>query len=278
MLGLFACTDFSKNDHLTPDGFEILSDNSQFKLIAFEDSEELPNEDYFIESLLMISDTMGDTIHYVPSYKYYVEYYKESPIYQLLSKLHKGDSIHLRIKEDVLQETFGFNPLLANSNRILELRLRAVQFLSNNEVGDTLLKNLALRSKLESKKIEAYLNNEIDKMSFQNVDGIYRKSLIKSTNERVKIGDKIVIEYVGSFLNGYVFDSKTGDNALEITFGMSDQIISGFDKIIPTMGEAESVKIILPSRHAFGSKGSIKGIVPPYTPIVYKLTIKKVIH
>ncbi len=263
---------------MTSNGFEILSDGSQFKLIAFDDSELLPTEDFFIESLLMITDTAGDTIHYVPSYKYYVEFYKESPIYQALSKVHKGDSINIRIREDVLQETFGFNPLVANSDKLLELHFRALQFLSGNEVGDTLLKNLAIRSKSESRKIENYLEKEADKMSYQNVDGIYRKSLIKSTKEKIKIGDKIVIEYVGSFLNDYIFDSKTGDNALEITFGMSDQIISGFDKIIPGMGEAESVKIILPSRHAFGSKGSIKGIVPPYTPTVYKLTIKKVTH
>ena len=46
----------------------------------------------------------------------------------------------------------------------------------------------------------------------------------------VKAGDKIDVEYTGSFVNGTVFDSSVGRSPFQFTAG-SSQVIKGFDKI-----------------------------------------------
>ena len=42
------------------------------------------------------------------------------------------------------------------------------------------------------------------------------------------------------------------------------------------MREGEKAKIIIPSQLAFGENGSSTGIVPPYTSVIYEVTMLKV--
>jgi FKBP-type peptidyl-prolyl cis-trans isomerase len=62
-------------------------------------------------------------------------------------------------------------------------------------------------------------------------------------------------------------------NQLEFTYGTPDQLIKGLNIVIGTLKKGEFVKIIVPSRLAFGEKGSSNGSIQPYTPLVYNLKI-----
>ena len=168
--------------------------------------------------------------------------------------------------------------LKENSSEILELRIRAIDFIDPEEVENTLMDNLGKRLKEEERQITQYLAKQVDNAAYWYEQGIYIKSELKTTNSPLSYGDQVTLEYQGQFLNGYVFDSKKGDKALEIVYGMSDQVISGIEQGIKGLSEGESVKIILPSHLAFGAEGSVKGIVPPYTPVAYNIFIKKVTH
>ena len=55
-------------------------------------------------------------------------------------------------------------------------------------------------------------------------------------------------------------------------------MIDGLKTALKGMKEGENLKIILPSRHAFGEEGSLAGIVPPYTAVIYDVNIIKVIN
>ena len=55
-------------------------------------------------------------------------------------------------------------------------------------------------------------------------------------------------------------------------------MIEGFQTALSGRKEGERVKIILPSRQAFGEEGSLAGIVPPYTAVIYDVNIIKVIN
>lgn len=257
---------------------DVLSDGSKFKLIAFEDYSDSLKLDQYLMCYITIADTAGDTIHYVPDFPYFIEYYASSPLFPALNRLHLGDSFHLQTKESILFESFGFDPLKENSNDILELRIRAIDFIDSEEVKNTLMENLGKRLSEEEHLIAQYLSKQVDNAAYLHDQGIYIKSEIKTTNPPLSYGDKVTLEYQGQFLNGYVFDSKKGDKALEIVYGMSDQVISGIEQGIKGLSEGESVKIILPSQLAFGAEGSVKGIVPPYTPVAYNIFIKKVTH
>lgn len=267
---LFSCNQETKK-------FDILNDQSTYQLIAFDGNGVKPTEGQYIAAYLTIVDSLGDTIHYVPAYHYFIEYYNESPIYEILSELSVGDSAHFQVSEGQLYDAFSFDRLTEGSTKKIELRIKAEYLVDEDRVKDTLMDELSQRIESEEQLIWNYLNNDIDPQAYYEQLGIYKKNTLKSIDgNQIKMGDRVTLEYEGSFLNGYVFDRKLGPDALEITYGMSDQILSGLSIGIKGMRAGESVKIILPSHHAFGGRGSIKGIVPPYTPVVYNLSIKNV--
>ena len=53
-------------------------------------------------------------------------------------------------------------------------------------------------------------------------------------------------------------------------------MIEGMQIGLTGLHEGEKVKIILPSRRAFGEEGSLAGIVPPYTAVIFEVNIIKV--
>tara|TARA_R110002049_G_scaffold294590_5_gene481302 strand:- start:1865 stop:2737 length:873 start_codon:yes stop_codon:yes gene_type:complete len=274
--GLFCLLIACMNDNKQ---FDVLKDQSIYRLVAFDDDGQKLTEGQFLSSYITITDTLGDTLHYVPSYHYFIEYYPESPIYEALSMLSTGDSAHFRIKESQLYDAFSFDQLSENGNRVLDLRIRAEYLVDESVVKDTLMAELSKRLENEGRLINNFIARQLEPQSFIEGMGIYKKSVIMSLEgSPIEAGDRVTLEYDGSFLNGYIFDSKYGADALEITYGMSDQIVPGLSLAIKGMRVGEIVKIILPSHHAFGGRGSVKGIVPPYTPVVYNLYIKNVIR
>jgi len=58
--------------------------------------------------------------------------------------------------------------------------------------------------------------------------------------------------------------------------GDTAQVITGLEIGIKKMREGGKAKIIIPSQLAFGENGSSTGIVPPYTSVIYEVTMLKV--
>jgi FKBP-type peptidyl-prolyl cis-trans isomerase len=59
----------------------------------------------------------------------------------------------------------------------------------------------------------------------------------------------------------------------EFTYGSPEQVLKGLNYVIGKLKFSQSVKIILPSRLAFGENGSSNGVVPPYTPLIYEVKV-----
>ena len=127
----------------------------------------------------------------------------------------------------------------------------------------------------EQRTLQRYLASA--KNNYKLMPQGYYFSLLKITNgiEPVE-GDEILIQYEGNFLNGESFDTGFKKNEMELTLGQPDQVIPGIEKAIYLMREGESAKIILPSQLAFGEGGSSTGIIPPYTSVIYKITLLKI--
>ncbi|HQQ93493.1 MAG TPA: FKBP-type peptidyl-prolyl cis-trans isomerase [Bacteroidia bacterium] len=90
----------------------------------------------------------------------------------------------------------------------------------------------------------------------------------------LKPGDEIQLRYEGRFLNGRYLESSP--EHFVYRYGEPDQVIKGLNNVIPYLQEGENVKIILPSPLAFGEQGSSNGLVPPYTPLQYNITLIQV--
>jgi len=103
------------------------------------------------------------------------------------------------------------------------------------------------------------------------------------------VGDHLLANYTGMFLDGRVFDTSIdsvaransifqanrqgGYNPLEIVLGRTG-LIDGFNFGLFNMKEGERATILIPSLYAYGQSGS--GSIPPNTPLRFDLELIKV--
>lgn len=82
------------------------------------------------------------------------------------------------------------------------------------------------------------------------------------TEETVKKGDKVKLDYTGKLEDGSVFDSSEGKAPLCFEVG-SGQVIPGFDKAVEGMKTGEEKTFTLKSEDAYGSvKEDLKQEIP----------------
>ena len=90
-----------------------------------------------------------------------------------------------------------------------------------------------------------------------------------------RVGDRILVDYKGYFLDDEVFDQGLfGDNPPVIL--NSGSMISGWYFMCQEMREGDSLTIWLPSVYAYGQRGSGSGAVPPNTPLVFDMKLLRV--
>ena len=105
-------------------------------------------------------------------------------------------------------------------------------------------------------------------------DGIYYIELQAGEGLVVSEGDTITTHYEGYFLNGTFFDSTRQRNEpLQFVYGQQWQVIPGIEKSLCKMRKGGKALVIIPSEQAFGVDGSVLGIVPPYTPVVFEIEL-----
>lgn len=93
---------------------------------------------------------------------------------------------------------------------------------------------------------------------------------------RVQSGELITLAYTASFPdNGHVFDEQSAkDGGLTFRLGDPGQVIKGLEiaaHLLPQQGGRG--RFVFPSALAFGPSGSSSGIVPPWTPVLYEVTV-----
>jgi FKBP-type peptidyl-prolyl cis-trans isomerase len=105
-------------------------------------------------------------------------------------------------------------------------------------------------------------------------DGIYYIEQQAGVGAVVEAGDTITTHYEGYFLNGKFFDSTRQRNEpLQFVYGQQWQVIPGLEKAIGRMRKGTKALVIIPSEQAFGEDGSVLGIVPPFTPVVFEIEL-----
>ncbi len=90
----------------------------------------------------------------------------------------------------------------------------------------------------------------------------------------LKYGDRITIHYTGHYLNGRIFDdTQRHDAPLSFELGTEGQVLTGMEYGLIGVRPGELRSIVIPSLFAFGEKGSSTGIIPPFTPLLYKVRV-----
>lgn len=269
MLTLLACSQ-KKTE------YSNLNTGISYKYIQFGEGNT-PSTDDVLKLTLTVTSIKGDTLHYVPDYNYYV-FPQKHTIDSTIRKFKEGDSLILKVKRREFNSYLKFNDVLQSDSGEVFLHLRLKGFASKEAAVQSRQAELSERETMEQIHLKKYLRKF--KYPLDDVGRVYRQMLHeKDSGEVVKFGSELSIHYIGYFLNGYVFDNTYEKPTMpSFTFGREYQMIEGLQTAINGLKEGERVKIILPSRHAFGGEGSLAGIVPPYTTVIYEVNIIKVIN
>ncbi len=191
-------------------------------------------------------------------------------------KLVEGDSASFLVRPSVFFRDYfdTIAPSFCKNDSLVRLDLKFHQIISKQEY-------MALKKNAEAGHIEDTELEElqlIDSYLMQNYGfvkpdgyGLYTLDKKSTDFEKVTAGKRIKIAYSGTYLDGKPIDK--GEQQLEFIYGTPDQLIEGLNIVIGSLKKAETIKIIVPSRLAFGESGSSNGSIPPYTPLVYNLKI-----
>lgn len=133
--------------------------------------------------------------------------------------------------------------------------------------------------RLDMEVIQMYSEDEfISLFAFRNGLGtpeitdsgvrIFRASDMRPQTDSLKTGDNISVKYKGYFLDKAktVFDEGEFDYILG-----SSGVIPGFEDALLQMRVGEKVTVLIPSKIAYGAKGS--GSIPPNTPLAFDLEV-----
>jgi len=268
LLSLVACYE-------PPLEFKMYSSQISYQYLQLGNEEDIALQDVLEIQFMVLSDS-GDTLHFVPDYHYFLEP-TEHVLDSVFRQFHAGDSVLLKIDRSVFNEYFRFYEVLQSDEGEVLFALRLIGNYEKSEAERVKLAAISKRELEEQLGLQNYLKGLTE--ALDTLDGVYRQVLQETEGTVIKFGSEVSIQYQGYFLNGYVFDN-THEKSITptFTFGREYQMIEGFQTALSGRKEGEKVKIILPSRHAFGEEGSLAGIVPPYTAVIYEVNIIKVIN
>lgn len=96
------------------------------------------------------------------------------------------------------------------------------------------------------------------------------------TGEIAKAGDIVTVNYVGSLMNGTVFDASKnhGDTGFSFTLGVG-QVIKGWDQGVSGMKVGGKRKLVIPSDLAYGDQ-AVGGVIPANSDLVFEVELLKV--
>jgi len=95
------------------------------------------------------------------------------------------------------------------------------------------------------------------------------EDLTVGTGATAAVGDTVSVGYIGTFLDGRVFDPGPGPITFQIGAG---RVIPGFEQGIVGMRVGGKRRITVPSALAYGSAGN-PPTIPPNTPLRFEVTL-----
>lgn len=155
--------------------------------------------------------------------------------------------------------------------------------------GDTVIYRLAIdrmrsaRELADAKTAEwLYLDSLIRtdsvRLHYREFNEVYLRVLAPGDTSRpVTKGKGVVISYLGALPDGTVFDdSRQAAGPLEFVYGNEGQVIRGLEVALAALHRGSRARVIIPSRLAFGDGSKIGRILPPYSTVVYYVSVEEV--
>lgn len=102
--------------------------------------------------------------------------------------------------------------------------------------------------------------------------GLKYVDLKEGTGPQPKVGQTVVVTYVGRFENGKIFDQN--NKSFEFVLGKGE-VIKGWDEGVSTMKVGGHRKLTVPPNLAYG-QGGYPGVIPPNSTLVFDVTLLRI--
>jgi len=105
--------------------------------------------------------------------------------------------------------------------------------------------------------------------------GLQYKPVSRKGNDAQKPGrtDCVSVNYKGTFIDGRVFDQSPASQPISFPV---NRVIPGWTEALQLMHVGETWELTIPSKLAYGARGTPGGPIPPNTPLVFSVELLKV--
>ncbi len=255
-------------------------DNYYFKLLSIGDGKIKPDtSDYlWIDAACY---TLKDSVFWDTKHNAFQSFFIKQNTFSFakhIFTLAEGDSVQYLVPSQILfKEIFGFNKPadFSRADSAVKFSVRILRIVSPDEytrVADSLQGNTLARETEEYGQINNYVTGNFNG-SYEFSKDAFMEKTVSTRGDSIKWGSKVSILYKGYYLDGRVVDLTPDKKPFEFKMGQEGQVIEGLKLALYHLKKGEKAKIILPSRLAFGSKGSSDGSVAPYTPLLYEVEV-----
>ncbi|RLD60787.1 MAG: hypothetical protein DRJ01_09115 [Bacteroidetes bacterium] len=267
-LSIFSC---SKN------GFKTDKSGLKYKFIV-ENKDSIKPEIGDILVLRMKYTTENDSV--IDKNEYFRMQLKEPvidrpSIQDGLAIMHVGDSAIFIVDAKTF---YNINrkqklPKFLNSDSKLTFYIKLIDVLSYKDFEQERRSLKISNRDKEEELLKQYLKNTNVNVE-PTQSGLYYVETLKGKGKSPQPGKKVLINYIGYFIDGKIFDSTyKRRKPFEFSFGVGD-VIQGLDEGISKMREGGKARIIIPSYLAYGDKQ--QGPVAPYSTLIFEIELLSV--
>jgi FKBP-type peptidyl-prolyl cis-trans isomerase len=248
------------------------------KILDLSDSDvRLKDKDLILSNLIVKAP--NDSILFSSEYgtkKYDIIKFKANSswdFYNQISSIREGDSIELKLNAtSFYQNMFGADlPLFLNYDDSVRVNMRILKIYPADYREFALNK---LTDEMEMEELRQFSKFVRGEDGYKPVaGGVFVKTISKG-DYQLSFGKLFEMRYGVYFLDGtQVFDNRSKETADAYVYGQKGMFITGLENALKNCSYNDELEVLIHSSEAFGETGSLNGVVPPYTSLIFKLKI-----
>jgi FKBP-type peptidyl-prolyl cis-trans isomerase len=265
-------------------GYKLSDNGLHYKIVEDKEGESVAVGDFI--NVRMQYKTLNDSVFFdseqeiMPVWIPINKPAFKGDIMEGLAMLSIGDSASFIVRADTFFRmtigTFTF-PAFLQKDEMMYVNLRVLSVKTQSEfaqekqiIEDEIKKQYDELKEKELLDLEYYLKlNNITQKPTET--GLIFVPIKNGSGPRLVAGQTVKCHYIGTLIDGQIFDSSVGKAPLEVVVGSPD-LIDGFNEALTMMSVGSQAKVIMPSSIAFG-KSEIDSPIPPYATVVFEITI-----